>query len=69
MSITNELVARIWERKNKLKSLSSVHNEFVRWGGDCSYETFRQFAHGSTLGTGKLIDDLDKYLNEMEAKQ
>ena len=68
MSITSQIASRIWKRKSELGTLSAVHHDFIRWGGDCSYETFRQFANESTLGSGELVNQLDKYLNEKESE-
>ncbi len=68
MSITSKLASRIWRQKAQFGSLYELHIEFDRWGGKCSYETFRQFANESTQGTGKLVNKLDKFLTELENK-
>lgn len=69
MSITSQLADKIWDRKKELGSLSNVHNEFIRSGGNCSYELFRQFAHESTNGSGSLINDLNRYFEQIELKE
>lgn len=63
MKYTSQLVTQIWAlKKAQFSTLSQVHNDFVRWGGNCSYESFRQFAKEETQGSGELINDLTDYL-------
>jgi len=69
MSLTSEIASKIWERKSDLGSLSSVYNEFIRQGGDCTYETFRQFANESNTGSGKLLNELHEYLKQFEEQK
>ena len=66
MKLTSQLASRIWDRKSELGSLSSVYNDFIRKGGDCTYETFRQFANESNTGSGKLLNEINEYLEEVE---
>jgi len=68
MSITSELASRIWRQKAQAGSLHKLHAEFRKWGGDCTYENFRQFANESHSGSGTLINQLDKFLTEKETE-
>ena len=69
MSLTSQIADKIWKRKTDLGSLSDVHNEFIRQGGNCSYETFRQFANELNTGSGKLLNELHEYLKQFEEEK